>query len=440
MAPTLRSAASAPRKRRAFQSLPTFSNNFDYLRFLSDTKKKRLCKERTKNSSKTKNECDLEEKIDFEMKMKEGIMKLLAVSKHSIQTLEASKSLLTCTERIKAYKAEREHQSLQSGSVRQAMKSKGRISVSDIRMPLMWKDSDHFKNKGDYRRFAVFCLIKIGSKIVDTEIVWNVDRNVTDISFDSVSVFSQVSPDFEVRIEVYSHMLHNDLSIASTPCKIKRKITRSISRTVGRKLAVSLNDNHTNGESGPRFDLVAYATLRLRDVADSIKTHDLLQLNLEDPCHQLPLFGCFCCRLVAQPDFVNVERFAGYLNIIQNEGNASKTRTFWCSLKNLQLAFWQKCEDSSCKPPAITVAVNKDTKLETRLFNVINSFCFKIVNLTEEVMLAANTVQHHSQWISHIAQHIKEHDLWGYLAESVMKISSPFVPHVFRHQSLYEEA
>ncbi|XP_076338491.1 rhotekin-2-like isoform X2 [Tachypleus tridentatus] len=380
MAPTLRSAASAPRKRRAFQSLPTFSNNFDYLRFLSDTKKKRLCKERTKNSSKTKNECDLEEKIDFEMKMKEGIMKLLAVSKHSIQTLEASKSLLTCTERIKAYKAEREHQSLQSGSVRQAMKSKGRISVSDIRMPLMWKDSDHFKNKGDYRRFAVFCLIKIGSKIVDTEIVWNVDRNVTDISFDSVSVF------------------------------------------------------------GPRFDLVAYATLRLRDVADSIKTHDLLQLNLEDPCHQLPLFGCFCCRLVAQPDFVNVERFAGYLNIIQNEGNASKTRTFWCSLKNLQLAFWQKCEDSSCKPPAITVAVNKDTKLETRLFNVINSFCFKIVNLTEEVMLAANTVQHHSQWISHIAQHIKEHDLWGYLAESVMKISSPFVPHVFRHQSLYEEA
>ncbi|XP_022249297.1 rhotekin-2-like isoform X1 [Limulus polyphemus] len=317
MAPTLRSTATVPRKRREFQFSPTVSNNFDYLRFLSNTRKKRFCKERTKNLSKTKNECDLEQKIDFEMKMREGIIKLLAVSRHSIQTLEASKSLLTCTERIKAYMAEQEHQSLQSGSVRQAMKSKGRVSVSDIRMPLIWKDSDHFKNKGDYRRFGVFCLLKIGSKIADTEVVWNVDRNMTDISFGSVSVFNQISSDFEVRLEVYSHMLHNDLSIASTPCKIKRKITRSISRTVGRKLAISLNDKRTNGENGHRFDLVAYATLRLNDVGDSIKTHDLLQINPEDPCHQLPLFGCFCCRLVAQPDFVNKERFAGYLKIIK---------------------------------------------------------------------------------------------------------------------------
>lgn len=29
-----------------------------------------------------------------------------------------------------------------------------RVCVSDLRMPLIWKDTDHFKNKGDYRRLV----------------------------------------------------------------------------------------------------------------------------------------------------------------------------------------------------------------------------------------------------------------------------------------------
>lgn len=58
-----------------------------------------------------------------------------------------------------------------------------RLSLSDLRLPLMWRDSDHFKNKGDYRRFAVFCLARVGTEIHATALHCPVDREHTDLTF-----------------------------------------------------------------------------------------------------------------------------------------------------------------------------------------------------------------------------------------------------------------
>ncbi|GLH05155.1 Rhotekin [Gryllus bimaculatus] len=145
-------------------------------------------------------EFDLEQKIDLEIKMREGSTKLLAACRHQAQTLEAAKNLLTSNERI-------------------TQPCLARVSLSDLRMPLIWRDTDHFKNKGDYRRFAVFCLARIGTEIYDTTLLCPVDSN-------------NIPSDFEFKLEVYSHILQDDLSIASTPRKIKKTIHSSISRTV----------------------------------------------------------------------------------------------------------------------------------------------------------------------------------------------------------------
>ena len=51
-------------------------------------------------------EHDLEQKIDIEMKMREGTTKLLQACKHRSQLLEGAKSLLTSNERMTAYMAE----------------------------------------------------------------------------------------------------------------------------------------------------------------------------------------------------------------------------------------------------------------------------------------------------------------------------------------------
>ena len=187
--------------------------------------------------------------------MREGTTKLLAACKHSNQTLEAAKSLLTSNERMVAYMSElqrrraAERQTTNKEDIQikyQTSKGEGgkaKVSVSDIRMPLIWKDTDHFKNKGDYRRFAVFCLLRIGTEIYDTIMITNVDRNMTDISFDDICVFSNIPPDFEFKLEVYSRVLHDDLSIASTPRKLSKKISTSVSKTLGRKMAAAVKDD-----------------------------------------------------------------------------------------------------------------------------------------------------------------------------------------------------
>jgi len=51
-------------------------------------------------------ELDLEQKIELEIKMREGSAKLLAASKQQAQSLEAARALLTSNERMSAYMAE----------------------------------------------------------------------------------------------------------------------------------------------------------------------------------------------------------------------------------------------------------------------------------------------------------------------------------------------
>lgn len=146
----------------------------------------------------------MEQKIDLEIKMREGSAKLLAAcnnpknasksngfssssnsasSPHNTQMLEAAKNLLTSNERMTAYMAELQRRKKDRDTAKKSTKPTGKVSLSEIRMPLMWRDTDHFKNKGDHRRFAVFCLAKIDTEIFDTSLLCPVDRNSTDISF-----------------------------------------------------------------------------------------------------------------------------------------------------------------------------------------------------------------------------------------------------------------
>lgn len=60
---------------------------------------------------------------------------------------------------------------------------------------------------------------------------------------------NNVPAEFELVLEIYSHVLQEDLSIASTPRRIKKTIHSSISKTVGKKLAASLRDEFSSAKS-----------------------------------------------------------------------------------------------------------------------------------------------------------------------------------------------
>ncbi|XP_062927231.1 rhotekin-2-like isoform X3 [Mobula hypostoma] len=141
---------------------------------------------------------DIQEKIDFESRMREGTCKLLAVSTQRDQVLHAAKNLLTCSARIIRYRAElQKHSEGQilakvSGrssdtETKERVPCSGKVAISGIRIPLMWKDSDHFNYRGRSQRFAVFCLLKIEAQIFDTEMVI-VDKALTDICFEDLMI------------------------------------------------------------------------------------------------------------------------------------------------------------------------------------------------------------------------------------------------------------
>lgn len=58
---------------------------------------------------------DIQEKLDFEIRMREGAYKLLLACSKREQVLAASKNLLTCNARIGAYLAQLQERSEQQG-------------------------------------------------------------------------------------------------------------------------------------------------------------------------------------------------------------------------------------------------------------------------------------------------------------------------------------
>ncbi|XP_012259077.2 rhotekin-like isoform X1 [Athalia rosae] len=383
-------------------------------------------------------EYDLEQKIEVEIKMREGSARLLAAARHRAQSLEAARALLTSNERMSAYMAELQRRKKEPSNKPSLPVSTARVSLSDLRVPLMWRDSDHFKNRGDYRRFAVFCLARVGTEIHDTALLCPVDRALTDVTFPDILVFNNVPADFEVTLEIYSHILQEDLSIASTPRRIKRSIHSSISRTVGKKLAASLRDELNSGKIGPHFELMASARLTLDDTEDNIHTHDLVLNNLENKSHSLPLFGHFCCRLAAQPECVTKEACSGHVVL---DG-----RSCWARIQGFTLQAWDSRklaeEDQN---PWCNVPINRETLIqpskslsrELRISNTIDG--------TEKItIIKLDTADEAQKWVRQLVAHAKDHLRWKHAAETIQEVPSvesarnSFISNK-RQGSLYDE-
>ncbi|XP_050484711.1 rhotekin-like isoform X1 [Bombus huntii] len=415
----------------------------NYLRSLSDFQARVRRRESIRNY-KNVAEYDLEQKIKLETKIKEGSSRLLAAARHPAQSLEAARALFTSNKRMSAYMVELENRGKDASLKTSSSDSKGKLSISDLRFPLMWRDSDYFKNRGDYRRFAIFCIVRIGAEVQDTSLLFPIDRKQTDISFPDVLLFSNVSAEFELSLEVYSHILQEDLSIASTPRKIRRTIHSSISKTVGRKFAAALrNENESN--KAPQFELLAYAKMTLNDTNENIRSHDLILNNFGSKANALPLFGHFCCRLAVQPYYIDKEVCAGFA-IINN-------RRCWIRLRSFQIEVWKskKCLEKLEKPTC-TICVNKETivrrskstKNQLRIINHLNGN-----EMRDVIELYSN--EDVQEWFEKLETCIKEYVRWKHAAITVQQIPhseysneninimNTFNGRNKRHRSLYDE-
>jgi len=147
--------------------------------------------------SSLKKHVGLQERLDKEIKIRDGATRLISACTHENQLLEAAKTLLTSNARTFAYLAElqklKASEVLDTVTCSSKIKAdgfvicKGRVAISEIRIPLLWKDYHKNNKLKDTSKYAVFCVLTAESEVQDTELVC-IDRSTTDISFNDVIV------------------------------------------------------------------------------------------------------------------------------------------------------------------------------------------------------------------------------------------------------------
>ncbi|XP_075791001.1 rhotekin-2 isoform X2 [Pelodiscus sinensis] len=401
-------------------------------------------------------ECSLREKIDFEVRMREGICKLLAVSTQKDQVLHAVKNLMVCNARILAYRTELLKQKEEpvmcrtrgwcadvQSKVRAACR--GKVAISGIRIPLMWKGSEHFNNKERSQLFAVFCLLKMGAEVFDTDMVL-VDKGLTDICFENVTIFDEVGPDFQVNFEVYSCCTDQSSTIINTPKKLAKKLKTSIGKATGKKISSLLEEDNPESLSfldpmirGAKYSLLAHTSLGLESVEDSFRTHNLTITGNEESSFWLPLYGSMCCRLVAQPSCMVKDVMSGFLNQQQFVGSLTNWRRLYCVLRAGKLSCYYTPEEIEAKvEPALTVSINKETRIRAvEKGTKERSNTFSVINPVDEEavtqLFASDSREELHKWMEALWQHFYDLSQWKHCCEEFMKIEimSPRKPPLF---------
>ncbi|XP_063051096.1 rhotekin isoform X2 [Engraulis encrasicolus] len=422
---------------------------------------------------------DIQKKIDHEIRMRDGACKLLAACSQRDQALEAAKNLLTCNARIMAYMSElqrmKEAQVMQrvqrrpsdAGPMDERLPCKGKVAISDLRIPLMWKDTEYFKNKGELHRCAVFCLLQLGGEIFDTDMVM-VDRTLTDICFENTVVFNEASPGFELRVELYSCCSEEDCSAGSTPRKLASKLSSSLGRSAGKKMRAAMEPGGpgspvSNGGGGgggatlllpissvpgPKYHLLAHTTLSLAHVQDSFRTHDLTITANEDCSFWVPLYGSVCCRLAAQPSCMTQQMMSGRLKVKHGTDSQSHANVYGV-LKGTNLFCYHQQQDMDANvDPAITIGINKETRIraaERDPQTKAQSICISNQYGGEEVThaLLTETRDDTQRWMEAFWQHFYDMSQWKHCCDDLMKIDLPspkkLAPLTPKQGSLYHE-
>ncbi|XP_065778484.1 rhotekin-2 isoform X4 [Muntiacus reevesi] len=307
----------------------------------------------------------------------------------------------------------------------------------------MWKDSDHFSNKERSQHYAIFCLFKMGAEVFDTEMVI-VDKTITDICFENVTIFNEAGPDFQIKVEVYS-CCTEESSITNTPKKLAKKLKTSISKATGKKISSVLQEDHemclsfSSAIYGAKYSLLAHTTLSLESAEDSFKTHNLSVNGNEESSFWLPLYGNMCCRLVAQPTCMAEDVFAGFLNKQQMVGGLIHWRRLYCVLRGGKLYCFYTPEEIEAKvEPALIVSINKETRIRAvykdktkriHNFSVINPVAGQAVTH----IFSADNREDLQKWMEAFWQHFFDLSQWKHCCEELMKIEimSPRKPPLF---------
>ncbi|RXN12954.1 transcription factor TFIIIB component B-like protein [Labeo rohita] len=385
-------------------------------------------------------DCEVQKRIEREVRIREGACKLLAACSQRDQALEASKTLLTSNSRILALMTQlqrmKEAQAMQKagrrssdgGPADERLPCTGKVAISNIRIPLMWKDSEYFKNKGELHQCAVFCLLQIGTEIHDTDLVI-VDRTLTDICFDEPVIFTDVPPGFDLRVELYSCCVEEEFSMGFSTRRLSRLGSGSSKKFMATLEIAASCGSHSSGTGsggsspggespvllpalsvrGPKYHLLAHTSLSLCHIQNSFRTHDL--------------------------------------TISDTETNPEDWKDVYGVLSGSDLKCYQQQDNTdSLETPLFTIPINKDTRVRaTERDPALHTHSITISNQcgveTAYTILTYASEDTHN-WMEAFWQHFYDMSQWKQCCNELMKIEEPSpkkMVAVTKQGSLYHE-
>lgn len=391
----------------------------------------------------------LQESIEREYKMRDGAAKLLAACKGPRQAMEASKGMFVSNAKIIALLREVQQRQAKSNCRRDGSSSelhpcKAKIAVSEIRIPLEWREFEHIKGKTDpHVHCGVFCLLKIGNQVMDTPTLVHVDRSSADITFQDLIIFPErVERDFTLEVEVYCSVpVEESSSKPSTPIKMLKRL-RSRHERVDESPVPSASavpsspytPHLPTATPSHRFVLAGHTQLTLGDISASCRTYKLQRGSIgasgtastsgtEEPL--LPLWGQICLSLTAQPDCATQPRISGFINIQRMVSGLPDWKRLWCVVRQQHIRCWTYPEEVGRKMPAYSITIAPDAVIEPApRLAMRRPNTLQLKDQRSEVFLAFEGREERDQWMLAIRQAVLDLQVWGDSCDTVIPTPS----------------
>ena len=377
--------------------------------FQVNTRRRESIRVKRLSGGKAGLEKEIRKKISLEESLCLGSAKLISASKSESQILEASKNLMLGCTRLESLKTELGKMARTDWS-KPARSRLAEVSVSDLRIPLAWKHRDHLTDMGDNKKFAVFCIVRSGTQVYDTGLI-SIDRSVADLSFSDIFAFSNLSPDFEIKVEVYSRMI--DTGLIGTPKNWIRKL----------KSLMVTNQKSRPLDKVATFDMLAEISLTVDDANDATVCHNLdktgnLTVAREEQMPQL--FGQMCCRLAVAPYCSQEPIVSGNIAISWPESEIVIPGCFG-QLLNWRLEIWSSF--SHYRRGELPWKVLRIDSMSL-VREMGTKFC--VENEREEhVDIICEQVNEIRSWVTELLSHIEDYSKWNKAVTDQMEVLSP---------------
>jgi len=383
------------------------------------------------------NQQNMERELRRKMKLEDsvglGAARMLAVSKSETQIIESSKTLMLSCARLEGLK--NELSLVTKGNFVRVKRSRmAEVSLTDLRIPLAWRQSQ--ENLSDRRKFAIFCSVTSGAQIFDTG-VKIVDRNCADITFSEAFLFSNMKPEFDIKLDVFCHKLRGE-NRGSGPRNWFQKMMGN-------------NPKFLNQRKAMNFKLLTTKHLTVDDCSDEVESHDLdTTRNVSSSSsssssfttskgslgRSLQLFGQLCCRLAVTPysrtEAVRTGRLT--LTSISSGGRdqeedcldwrleAEDTLAEDCfvRLSNWRLEMWQStAQYRRGEEPWRTARLGTSTLVRQHTERI----CVENEG-GESVDLLASSLEDADIWVEDIMEHMEDSIKWGKAASSSQTVEA----------------